>query len=311
MKSELRIPTLLGLALIFGGLIAGGILVSQNQIFRSSASQSEIPKEISVFNISPTSASIFWQTDKETAGFVQIVDNQTSSSIFNDERDGGQLGRYKLHFVNLTGLTPQTTYLFKINSGASTYPLGEPLSLETSPLSEPGNLKPLIGTVVDATLSPLKEALIVLETPKVGKLAAITKASGNFILPLASIQKEMLSGDLGQPEASLSARLTVSSPEQITSVVTLKIPYPDTVLPPITLGTNMDITPPPPPASPTPGIKYDLNNDGVINSLDRSIILKNFGKKPKLPAADLNSDNVVDKKDLEIINQLIPPKPER
>ena len=43
----------------------------------------------------------------------------------------------------------------------------------------------------------------------------------------------------------------------------------------------------------------DLNGDGVVNSLDASILNSHFGQN--YPPADLNQDGVVDAKDLAIL----------
>lgn len=304
MHSKATIPTLLGLAILILGLAGGVILATKPGLLglQTKAAPTSTPTNINIVNISDTSASVCWQTDQLISGFIQADTNPNNRKmVFQDDRDLQGPQNHKLHFVTLIKLSPNTVYYFKIKSGSSTYPTGDPLSFKTEPSAISFSHQPIIGIVLDSNLQPVDEAIITLQIPGTQKLATITKAAGNFILPLTQIKIE------DHTQATLSAFNT-----QASSQVLLTLPLKDQTLTPITLGKDLDLAFKI--ASPTATEpQYDLNGDGVINSLDRSIVLKSFGplrpeasKNPQNRGADLNRDGIVDQKDLDIIDHLIP-----
>ncbi|MBI4037266.1 fibronectin type III domain-containing protein [Candidatus Daviesbacteria bacterium] len=292
MNVEIKIPTLLGLGVLLIGLLVGVALVAKPQFLTSRAAVSAVPKNITVVNLSGTTASIYWQTEQETTGFVKLGTTTTTDQTFTDDRDSGVPKPHLLHFVTLTNLSPNTTYYYKVTAGSTIYPTKAPLTFQTvtdTPLSDN---QPIIGTALNADLTPASEAVITLKLPN-ATLATITKMAGNFILPLAN---------LSSFTATTSATLTIFD-FQKSSKVQIQLPS-TSILPPITLGEDLDLTPKV--ASPTSTrAKYDLNGDGVVNSLDLAIILKNLGKNPKIKQADLNEDGVVDQKDVNLMNKAI------
>ncbi len=305
MGSKIRIPTLLGLGVLVVGMVAGIFLTTQKQaaLFKTRAAISAAPKNITVTNISDTSASIYWQTDEDAPGFIQVGSSSSLDLTFKDDRDSGPPQSHRLHFVTISGLTPNTTYYYKINSGSAIYPSGDPATFKTADSQAVSNLQPLVGTIIDSTMQPVTEALVVLSIPGAQNLATISKVSGNFILPLKEIRNTDLK-QMGLPEGSTTATLTVFN-SQSKSLINLQLPLSNSVLQPITLGQDLNLIPTPASPAATQN-KYDLNGDGVINSLDMSILLKNFGKNPKNKAADLNADGVVNQKDVDLLNKFIP-----
>lgn len=308
INSQIRIPTLLGLGVILTGLIIGGFLVNfkQNLLFQTKASTSATPKNITVANISGTSASIYWQTEESASGFIQAGEDTTKQDlIFNDIRDLLSPQDHNLHFVNLTNLKPDSIYYYKVISSGMTYPAKEALSFKTAAENDPSDYQPIIGTIMDQNFQPSIEALITLDIPGAQKLSAITKVAGNFILPLSQIRTSDLADRFDIIESSPSATLYITDSTSNSSKVSLLLPLTNSVIPLITLGKDLDLTIKNASLSAVP-VKYDLNDDGVINSLDLSIILQNFGKKNFGRRTDLNGDGVVDQKDVIIISKFIP-----
>lgn len=313
--AETRIPTILGLGVLLAGLAGGVLLVTTNQIFKTRANTSDTPQSIALANISGSQISIYWQTDQPTTGFVQAGPTTALGLTFRDERDSQSPEPHQLHFITLENLTPDTVYYYKVSSGANTYPPGEPFSFKTpTGKTSPSNSPPLIGTVLDSDSQPVTEAMVTLELPDAQSLAVVTKLAGNFILPLAEIRNRDLVESFTFPEAGLSGKLTVFNRTKRSDVI-IELPFTATTLPQITLGQDLDLSSPP--ASPsTAATRYDLNADGVVNSLDLSTVIKNQGplrqsaseasKNPKNERTDLNGDGVVDQKDIDIINRYIP-----
>lgn len=309
-SNEIRIPTLLALSILIVGLGTGVILVSQKQLFKSQAGPTQEPRNITVANLTGSSVSIIWQTDKAVTGFIQSGLTSSFGQTFLDDRDLNKPNPYKLHFVTLSNLKPQTTYYYKIISGeGDSY--GKLLTFTTSLELPQSPQKPLIGRVLDNKLQPINEALVTLEIKGAQKTATITKISGNFILPLAELKNEDLSKSFNITQASPSAKLIVFRPNE-KSVVNLKLPINNPILPTITLGKDLDLTlkatidsTKPLSATASASTKqYDLNQDGVINALDYSIVVDNLGKI-KRSDADINYDGIVDQKDLDLLSKIL------
>lgn len=295
MNTAIKIPTLLGLGVLLVGLVGGVFLVSQNQlaIFQTRAAKSPEPQKITLANLSANAASVYWQTDGESTGFIEAGPGPSLGLTFKDDRDTGTPKPHKLHFVTLNNLTPNTTYYYKIVSGTNSYP-NQPLSFKTLENFSSFTNSPLIGQIVDNNLQPVDEALISLSLPETQNLATITKVSGNFILPLTNLSD--LSSNPG-------AVLTVFNGEK-SSRINLKLPFITNSLPQIILGQDIDLIPSESSTSALPLIKNDLNEDGVVNALDLGIIFNNFGKKGQNIVGDLNQDGTVDQNDIDILNKI-------
>src|SRR5260221_13594636 len=88
--SKKNIPTILGLLVLFAGLIGGVFLVrsSNTNSFLPRASPQTTPKNLKIRNITDTSFTVSWITDSNTVGFVRYGTNATAlSTTINDDRD--------------------------------------------------------------------------------------------------------------------------------------------------------------------------------------------------------------------------------
>lgn len=297
----------MGLGVLIAGLVVGVFLVLQTQTIKTKAGQTVIPTNPTLVNLSSISASVYWQTEASTTGFIQAGTSKGLGLTFQEDRDLGSPDNHQFHFVTLSNLTPNTIYYYKINSGTLLYPKDEFLSFQTTADILPSLEKPIIGAVVEGDLKPTEEALVILEIDDAQKLATITKTSGNFILPLSSLKTHSLTENFDLEAVKPSAKLTIIG-KRATSTINIKLPLSDQILPTIILGQNKDLTPT---LTLPDKARYDLNKDGAINSYDFGIIMENFGKNPKRQDVDLNQDSVVDQKDLDIINKYIPKTPPR
>lgn len=308
----IKIPTLIGLGILLIGLAGGVYLTTENQILKTRAAVSSTPKNVNIYNLSESGASVSWQTDEATTGFVQTGILQQQKSVYRDDRDLDTPQPHKLHFVTLTNLIPNTTYYYQIYSGQTIYP-NIPATFTTLPPTETLNWSPVVGTILNADNRPTDEALIILELENAQKLATITKSGGNFIMPLSGLRITDLSKIFSGNNIPYKAKLVISGP-QSSSQVSIFVPLENPSLPPVILGRDADLTQNTINSKPTltPILtevqKYDLNGDGMINAPDVSIILKNFGIINKTSSTsaekqkiDLNKDGVIDQKDINLV----------
>ena len=296
--NNIRIPTLAGLTIIILGLAAGIYLTLRQQSLVTQASPEITPKNIRITNIEDTSATISWITDTKTSGFVQYFTEGNPVQTAADDTDTKSPSVKLLHHVSLKNLTPETQYQFKVVSGKLTTKTQEFKTSKT--IEGQSEIRSIIGTVIDID-GFSKSGLVYLEIPGATTQSTLIKSLGNFIIPLGKLRTANLS-DLFK-DMGAEAKLTVVTDGQILTSARLipgKIKSP---IGPLVVGQNLDLTITI--APPSALIKFDLNNDNIINASDHAIVLANLGKKPKVPAADLNEDGVVDKKDLDIISSEI------
>lgn len=172
---------------------------------RTKALPTESPQEVEVTNVMDTSATISWQTpSQKTIGYVKYGDTTELTGVAFDKRDNGKVnGEYSLHYVELSDLTPSTTYYYAIVVGGKEYlnnespyqfTAGQVLSTIRTPV-------PLKGDVEDPSLG--SEEVIVFLYARNGedisnKLSVLT-SSKRYSFDLSNLR----SLDLGNPFTDL------------------------------------------------------------------------------------------------------------
>lgn len=311
----MKIPTLLAL-IILSLCILLGIYFKQNLLALIPSKSDHVAKDLVQSNLTPHAITIVWSTDSPNETNLLF----TTDKIFfkdlkkvKDDRDQTPTS-HLLHFVTISDLQPNTTYYYRIDNSNSSTNTGQfKTPSETNQTN--ANFPPIVGSVVDSNLKPIKEALVTLQVLNHYPLATYTSDSGNFILsliPLYQTNNLTQKLDLAQnPDVTL----TVTKGNQ-SSRVDIHLSKTLQPLPPITLGQDLDLrnlslpdssaTQPQP--SSTPQFNFDINGDGKVNSIDLSIIQANIGKKKFNPMADINGDGVVDQKDLDLIKSFLQQK---
>ena len=179
-QRPMTIPTILGIFVALGGIIAGLLLVKNPTYLGISASGGEIPIDVRMTNISDNSLTVSWTTAKATTGFVKYND-----LVVSDDRDQerGNVGSYFTHIVSLRGLKSSTDYKLKIGSGKSQ---GNEQIVTTGPsLRNPPPADVIYGQVNTQGGDPADGALIYIQLPGVVPQVALVKASGSWVVPLS------------------------------------------------------------------------------------------------------------------------------
>lgn len=302
--NKFKFPTIIGLSIIFLGLISGMIFTMQNQplTFLTKAGPDQTPQNIVVSNIEDVGASISWQTTSDVTGFITFGVTSPGEQTIIDDRDSSNPRPRTTHYVTLKKLTPQTTYQVKIFSGR--LPSSEIIKITTTAATTSQNdLKPAISSVLQGS-QPVEDGIAYLSIAGANIQSAPIKDLGNFIIPLNKMASVDLS-NIFTPDPETIAKINVISNLGQASAI-FKIKDLNQTIGPLKIGQDLDLTTATPTITPTPEIdKYDLNGDGLINANDNAILLKNFGKSPKNIKADLNGDGVVDKKDVDLMAKRI------
>lgn len=295
-----RIPTVLGLGLLFTALFLGiSIFLYQQELSRRTMLLLS-PKNTLVSNITDSSANIIWETGSETSGSL-IWGSDNLNNNASDTRDSSVTKARLIHQVNLNQLLPETTYNFQIKSNNYLSPSQQTFrTLKRLIKDDIASNKPLSGKVLTTQLEPAQESVVLLKLKDSLPLATITSTAGNFILSLNDLRT--LDGSFVNLAKPTLAELEIRGTDQV-SRITLSIPQ-ENPLPPFILGQDRDLTKEKV-ASSSPLViakKYDLNGDGKVNSVDLSIVISAIDKKGENPA-DFNNDKVVDSKDLNLLKK--------
>ncbi len=277
----------------------------QEHPFLTKAAPDQAPQNVTISNTEDQSVTISWQSNSPVAAFITYGLNSVDEQTALDDRDGNTPKIHTTHHVTLKNLTPQTTYTYRIVSGKSYSDNNKFTTASTDP--NQNGFKPVIGSVLKDN-QPLDEGLVYLSIPGASLESATIKNFGNFLIPINTVRKKDLSAILILDPETIAKITIISSYGQSSAIFKLSNPLP---IGPLKIGQDLDLTAPiasseaSPSASPKTSDrntnKFDLNGDGVVNSSDYAIVLKNFGKSPKDKRADLNSDGVVDQKDVSLI----------
>jgi len=207
MKSR-KIPTILGILVLVIGIAAGVFLVQSQQIFRLRASPEINPKNIRFTNITDSSFTVSWTTDKETQGF--IIWGERSSSL---DKTARPLKDYpnNTHSVDLNGLAASTSYFFYINSDGKQFENnGIPWEVKTGPvIPVPPKSIIISGSVLTSSGTPAKDALVYASVGGSSTLSVLTTEKGEWVLPISSARTQNLNSYMTIDESSSLVDITV------------------------------------------------------------------------------------------------------
>lgn len=234
-----KIPTIIGIFLTIFLVLVLAFTMSQLEKVTSLFSRADqghsLTNPVGIANITDTGFTVYWTTDQETSGSISWGKTKDlSEGVAVDDRGSG---KYLTHFVRVVGLTPQTKYHFKIILDTSFY------EITTEPKATGAKIvDPIFGKVLDSSGEPAVGVIAVWEAGG-GKIAALSKVDGTFVLPVNSAPSEVIS-----LEAGLLGK----------SVINCK-PGSDQPLPTVKLGQNINCGLSVVPKTGPPGTQLKIN----------------------------------------------------
>lgn len=265
MNRRKKIPTILGIILLLAGVFAGVMLLRMRQVFRVGADVEATPKNIRVSNITDTSATISWTTDKEVSGFISW--GKEGGSMGKVEKESENDDKYIGHSVTLSGLEAETNYYYQINSDGTNFDNnGIPWQFTTGKtLSAGAATMPISGSVVTTSGQPAQRALVYMNVG--GYLfSSLTSDAGNFIFQLANARSQNLQSyaQINLTSTLLEISVQGQSGESASAQV---FPQSANPIPVIVLGQTYDFRNSPPNADDqSPGLDLNLPEDATQES---------------------------------------------
>lgn len=228
-----RIPTVVGVAVLVLGLVAGGLLFSQGTgVFAPRATPQTTPKSIKLTNVTESSFTVTYLTDAASEGSVKYgTDPETPSSrnaqVATDDRV--QLGtsptsQFQTHHITIRGLQPNTQYYYLLSSSGEDYDnSGQAFTVTTAQRSgAPAAAKTIYGSVTTDSGTPADGAIVYVAFEGAGLLSSLVKQSGSWAVPLSNARTPDGSG---YAEVTDSTQLSISvQGPQASQIATASVP---------------------------------------------------------------------------------------
>lgn len=245
MKSSLfnrRIPTLLAMLLLIGGIGVASYLTNSSLKLTSDASPDEKPQNIRVTNITDSSFTITYTTAKNVLGTVSYGTTQPTQTALDDRDQKSKTpGQYTVHSITASGLTPDTGYVFSILSGGSVFlDNGSPFTVRTGKTLEgdPETQFTITGTVLSPEGSKPGTVLVAVTSQNAQMQSVLSDTNGNYLLRLTNSRTKDLSA---------FATLTADTKMDLialnnTATTRASFLLQDPSVPTVTLSQNYDFT---------------------------------------------------------------------
>lgn len=282
-----RIPTVLGLVLLAGGLISGVFLVGKTQLLSVNAGPTAVPRNVRMVNAGANSITITWTTDSPVVGFVKYSDNPGKLTLTGgDTRDqrSGSSGSFTTHYVEVVGLSANKNYYFEVGSGGAVYDDGgKPYQSKTTALGISPNEDMISGKVLSPSGLGAGGVIVYVEMDGSETLAALTKDDGAWRLPL-SAARDKQGGVLSYDAENMQLTIFAQG-GNVGTATALTNTNNDSPVPDITLGKThnfivgfeMDSSENDQPVDDTKGFSTLVNNEGsetLENSPEATLSVK-------------------------------------
>lgn len=208
-----KIPTLVGLTILIGALMAGVFFLGDGLgVFAPRATPQTTPKQIKITNVTDNSFTVSFVTDEATTGFLKYgtKNNQMSTQV-SDDRDqlAGNVGTYNTHHITVRSLQPQTTYYFTLGTASKAVfdNNGAPFSVKTgAKLSNLSLAQTIYGTVLTEASTPAEGSMVYVKIDDTSELSTLVRSSGTWAIPLS--QARTADGNK-QPEITATSPMVV------------------------------------------------------------------------------------------------------
>lgn len=234
-----RIPTIIGLLIIFLGTAAGLFLLGKKQVIKIGASAEEAPKDVRITNITDSTITITWRTDKKTSGLVKYGEDSNS---LNNVQDDQTKELSNTHFVIIKNLTEEKEYYFKILSNENLYDNeGSPWKIKTGKrLPLPINNYVISGSILDKEGKPVKNALVFV-TPQGGEtLSTITSENGTWVIDIKSARSINSNSFIDLDPNETEVELLIQGEKESDKAFAIFFPSQAKPLPPLIFGESKD-----------------------------------------------------------------------
>lgn len=182
MFKEKKIPTILGLLILIGGIFVGVFLTNKNTNFTSKASSDCSPKNPQVTNITNNSVSISFVTETPCLSSL-LINNQTveNTAVLSDDQ------KSKIHYFDVNNLEDASDYEYSFINDGKSYKLSSYNFKTAQKPSSPIPVSNLAwGRVFTPELKAASKVMVFINISGSSPLSALVTSSGNWNISLAN-----------------------------------------------------------------------------------------------------------------------------
>lgn len=192
-----RLLMILSIILVLIGIPFTTFILKNQTVFKSRASNSQDPQNVTMTNISDKSFTVTYQTELPSTGSISYGDDKKlgESELEDLDKEKGSFSPKKIHSISVKKLMPSTKYYLTIISGSNTFlDNGAPFEITTGPDISSASAKETIikGKIVLPNGNVPPEALVYLNTKNSQLLSSTIMKDGGFNFSL----KELRTSDL-------------------------------------------------------------------------------------------------------------------
>ena len=184
MKTNKKLPTILGVIILLLGVVTGVVLINSQQVFKIGADVEAVPKNVRISNITDSAVTVSWTTDIPSNGFVKWGKTEiTLGKVALEETSEKSF----VHSANLLGIDANSDILFKISSDGKDYN-NQGISWQASTIPKKNlaaNNLIASGTILKSDAGTPAKALVYL-TVNGEVLSALTSDKGTFVIPIST-----------------------------------------------------------------------------------------------------------------------------
>lgn len=237
-----RIPTLLALLLLVGGIGVASYVANTSLQLTTQASPDEKPQNIRITNISDTTFTLTYTTTKSVLGTISYgTSKPTQTALDNRDEKTGTPKQYTTHSITVTGLKPETNYVFSILSGGSIFQdADKPFITKTGPKinKKQDQESTITGTILGSDGDQPGNVLIYVTSKNAQVISVLSDTDGKYILKLSNLRSKNF-----DTYVSLDADTTMDLIALInTATSRASFLLQDPSVPTITLSQNYDFT---------------------------------------------------------------------
>lgn len=230
-----KIPTLFALIVLLGGIGLSILFMNNTTSLIGQASPQNKPQNIRITNTNDTGFTVTYTTDAQiVAGLSYGTDPQNLAESVVDETSS------TIHVLNVTNLSPNTTYYYTITSGSEEFSdNGTPFSTTTGPTLSAGSQEQMVsGKILNADGTDGANTLVFLTAEGANALSTQTASDGTFRINAALLRTVDLSSPFSADNQTLDL-LAVTNLSQAAATFLLSEGNP---LPPLTLSQTYNFS---------------------------------------------------------------------